>query len=154
MSKLETEKDIERENIVLATFCQKHRLDDYDRRFSNSPFDAFFMKKNCVWALAEVKCRFHESKKYPTIFISLDKWYALYIAEKILKISSFFLVGFIDVFCCVEIKDLYFTPHDVKRTGNKSRDYIGVNDLSAIIDFPVSKMKSFATNPRPEFWSK
>lgn len=101
------------------------------------PLDWWIQKGNRTIGFSEIKRRHNASTKYPTVFLSLRKWFYLLHTSRATCRQGWFIVKFNDCVCHIEVGHVDAGNNCV--AGRTDREG-NPNDLEPIIHVPVSSM--------------
>lgn len=102
-----------------------------------SPVDWFAEREGRVVGVLELKCRSHESTKYPTVFLSFRKWLVLTLSALGLNVPAIFVVRFTDAVRWIEIARVH---HEGVEMGGCSRIFSSRANIEPVIEVPIADM--------------
>lgn len=94
--------------------------------------------------IAELKSRTNPRDKYPTVFLSLHKWWALTNAGMGMGVTPVFVVRWSDAIGYITLREV--DPRHNRMAGRPQRAG-APNDTELIIDVPVSAMHALDAGP-------
>lgn len=101
------------------------------------PVDRYAIQHNRLRALIEIKCRSHDSLKYPTVFLNVRKWITMTAAAAGLKVKPFFVVRFADRTGFV---NLWNVDASKVRMGGCAEVVKSQTDIEPVIEIPLSQI--------------
>lgn len=127
-----TKEDERKENAVArilerAFDCTIHSYG------SLSPVDYWAEKDGRIHGYFEIKCRSHESSRFPSVFLNVRKWCNL-VNFSHTGYPSYFVVEFTDGVFCIGVHEI--DPRDVVIGGTRSRG----NGYEPMINVPIAHM--------------
>jgi hypothetical protein len=113
-----------------------------------TPIDWWAERDGRIVGVLELKCRAHDSAKYPTVFFSVRKWLGLSLAAVGLGVPALFVVRFTDCVRWIEVANV--DAEDVTISGcfpaiRKSRA-----DVEPLIEVPVRDMHELISKGKNE----
>lgn len=102
---------------------------------SLAPVDYWAEKDGRIHGYFEIKCRSHESTRYPSVFLNVRKWCNL-VNFSHTGYPSHFVVEFTDGVFCIDVHNI--DPRDVVLGGTRARD--GRNGYEPMINVPIAHM--------------
>jgi hypothetical protein len=100
--------------------------------------DYYALVKGKMAGVVEVKCRSHESSRFPTVFLNVRKWLALQMASVGLGVPAYFVVQFADGVRYINIAEVDAARHRVAGTKYLVKSH---TDIEPVIEVPVSQME-------------
>lgn len=135
--RLEREEDETRMNACARAFARSQRW-AFGRFGPYSALDVYFLDEaQKLAALAEIKTRPDRTlRKFGTVLMNLNKWFALLQCEMGLGLPGFYIVGFADGLYSVRIGCLPVQEYSIEFRGRTDRPGVP-NDQSPAIQVPV-----------------
>lgn len=144
---LETPNDRKREDEI-ADLISKEWKCEWGSMGIYSPFDKYFMRNNKLVAIAEIKDRKNRSStSFDTIFLNLDKYFSLLLAEITMKIPSFYIVGLSDGIFYIKVGTITVSDLNTFVKGRVDRPNVA-NDIRPAIQIPVSLFIKLGNNKK------
>jgi hypothetical protein len=100
--------------------------------------DWYAIRDGRLAAILELKSRSHDSGKYPTVFLNVRKWFALYMGSIGLNVPAFFVVRFQDGVRWISLAEIDARQHQM---GGCRKIVKSHTDIEPIIHIPVEMMK-------------
>jgi len=132
-----TPEDTESEDYVAAKICERYDV-ELIRFGSLCPIDFFARHKGGVTGVIEVKTRCNDSREYPTVFLSVQKWIALSLASMGMGVPAYFVVRFTDGIRWIEISDLGAMPYLIRIVYTADEG----DDPEPCIEVPIGRMET------------
>lgn len=111
-----------------------HHFGGYDH------IDWWLEKDGRTVAYAEVKRRYNDREKYPTIFLAFRKWLALFVSHAYTGVPALFVVGWDDSIGWLDVSSFSVNPLMLTIGGRSDRPD-AKNDREPIIEVPISDMR-------------
>lgn len=105
-----------------------------------NPIDWYAARFKRMTGLLELKVRHNPTTRYPTVFLSVAKWFALTHGAMGFNIPSAFVVQFTDDLRWIPIDEVDPTLHTIAGTAGLRAD--GRSDHEPVIEVPVKDMQS------------
>lgn len=127
----ETISDIQNETRVIRQFCDAWGM-QFVKQSMSDRVDFRLYRDGCVVALAEVKCRSNDRRRYPTFFVSQDKANEAIRRADEMGVPCLLIVSFTDGihYCVLTAKAISLTSVG----GRSDRGQNGDIELMAHID--------------------
>ena len=109
-----------------------------------SPFDRYLVKAGRLVAVAEIKTRTNRTlETFPTVYINLDKWVTLTVAEAALRVAGLFVIAFSDGIYWVRVGRVPLAQCEVGRRGRTDRKDV-TDDVVPAVELPTSLFRNLA----------
>ena len=134
---LHTMKDILAEEKVAEQVSKRWRC-EFHRFPQLARVDWYVYRGDTLNAMAELKRRYHNHDKYPTVYLSFAKWASVMELSRAAGVDGYILYGFDDGIWFAEVTDI--DPRCSKILGRTDREGVGT-DLEPMIEVPINVLR-------------
>jgi hypothetical protein len=131
-----TEED-ERSEQGVAKILEKYWSVQIKSFGKLSVIDWYAIRQERLVGLIELKTRYHDVSKFPTVFLNVRKWLALLMGSNGIGVPSIFCVRWQNCIKYINIGDIDATRVKI---GGCKKIVKSRNDIEPVIEVPISEM--------------
>ena len=130
-------QDTERENQVLARLQEAWNCNIVRTGYLDA-WDGFAVRNGRSVAVLELKNRNISINDYPTILVSLHKWWRLVNLAREMHIAPLFVVNYKDALAWVDLREVDASRHEVRGRTDRTN---APSDIEPCLLVPVEDLK-------------